>query len=740
MSGMEEDMDIVLKKDIERIQDEEKGDEEKIDERNFEDNPFIGDEIETPKAGMVFSSDEEIRNYYDNFARRQGFGVAKISSKSGDDGRPKYFSLACARNGKTISTAKGSYHPRPSTKTNCKAKINVTIKEDGRFIISRVYLDHNHALSPGKTRNFRRNKALDSRGKRRSEQNDLAGITLNQNSHSFADEAGCYENLAYGEKEIAKARQSRLGVGDAEALLVYFYRMQSRNPNFFYMIDVDEEWRIKNVFWADARCRAAYDSFGDVISFDTTYLTKSYDMPLAPFVGVNHHGQSMLFGCGLLFSEDTDTYIWLFKSWLTCMLGRSPKAIVTDQCKAIQTSVTEVFPNSRHRLCLWQIMQKLPLKLGELAQYNAIKRNLKNIVYDSVKPGDFEESWLQMVKDYNLENNEWLKSLYEDRHCWVPVFVENTYWAGMSTTQRSESKKAFFDEYVNSKTTLKQFVEQYDNALKSKVEKESKANLDSFNYTLPMITSLSIEKQFQMVYTNDIFKLFQDELRGLMYCNASFVKTEGSIATFEVTESVLGKDGVSWKEMEYEVLYNETECKVQCLCHLFEFKGILCRHAVSILIKKKVKEVPSHYILERWRKDMKRGYTLVKNVYDDFDNNEQRLHNNRLSPLLYEVQELGTVSDDRCELLVVLLGEVKKKLLACEGNQINQGPTMASPQHENKGGMCFQNNHCLFRHSLMYERYEPELAAVSTGSHIDAIPYLGKYDGVLGVLGCNRSH
>ncbi|CAA2957351.1 ureidoglycolate hydrolase [Olea europaea subsp. europaea] len=30
---------------------------------------------------------------------------------------------------------------------------------------------------------------------------------------------------------------------------------------------------------------------------------------------------------------------------------------------------------------------------------------------------------------------------------------------------------------------------------------------------------------------------------------------------------------------------------------------------------------------------------------------------------------------------------------------------------------------------------EPELAPVSTGSHIDAIPYSGKYDGVIGVLG-----
>ncbi|CAL5413487.1 unnamed protein product [Camellia sinensis] len=33
------------------------------------------------------------------------------------------------------------------------------------------------------------------------------------------------------------------------------------------------------------------------------------------------------------------------------------------------------------------------------------------------------------------------------------------------------------------------------------------------------------------------------------------------------------------------------------------------------------------------------------------------------------------------------------------------------------------------------EGYEPQLAAVATGSHIDAIPYSGKYDGVVGVLG-----
>ena len=36
----------------------------------------------------------------------------------------------------------------------------------------------------------------------------------------------------------------------------------------------------------------------------------------------------------------------------------------------------------------------------------------------------------------------------------------------------------------------------------------------------------------------------------------------------------------------------------------------------------------------------------------------------------------------------------------------------------------------MFRHGS-----EPDLPAVATGSHADAIPFSGKYDGVVGVLG-----
>ncbi|KAG6485421.1 hypothetical protein ZIOFF_053959 [Zingiber officinale] len=71
--------------------------------------------------------------------------------KKGDDGKQKYFCFGYAKSGKTVSQAKNALYPRPSIKTNCKAKINVVIRNDDNFVINNVSLEHNHVLSPGKS-------------------------------------------------------------------------------------------------------------------------------------------------------------------------------------------------------------------------------------------------------------------------------------------------------------------------------------------------------------------------------------------------------------------------------------------------------------------------------------------------------------------------------------------------------------------------------------------------------------
>ncbi|KAL2466693.1 Protein FAR1-RELATED SEQUENCE 5 [Abeliophyllum distichum] len=89
----------------------------------------------------------------------------------------------------------------------------------------------------------------------------------------------------------------------------------------------------------------------------------------------------------------------------------------------------------------------------------------------------------------------------------------------MSTTQRSESMNAFFDGYVNSKTSLKQFVEQYKRALRSKVEKEFQADFRSYSAMIPCLTNYGLEKQIQQVYTIEKFKEVQSELIQMTFCD-----------------------------------------------------------------------------------------------------------------------------------------------------------------------------------------------------------------------------
>lgn len=119
---------------------------------------------------------------------------------------------------------------------------------------------------------------------------------------------------------------------------------------------------------------------------------------------------------------------------------------------------------------------------------------------------------------------------------------------------------------------MRQFVEQYDSALKSKMEKENKADFDSLNSFYQLITGCYFEKQFQEAYTNAIFKLFQDELHGMLFCNFTLLRVDGSISIFNVIDIKEGIDEYRNKRFAYTMQYNDVECDIRCSCYLFEFK------------------------------------------------------------------------------------------------------------------------------------------------------------------------
>ncbi|XP_022855493.1 protein FAR1-RELATED SEQUENCE 5-like [Olea europaea var. sylvestris] len=277
-----------------------------------------GDGGIVPQVGMKFKDENEVYEFYKRYAYEVGFPVRRRNSKKDDDGVLQYVTLTCSREGQRSGCTSSSLKPQPTIQTGCKARISAAFDYQGFWVIRTVHLDHNHKTSPSKSRLFRCNRDISAHVKRKIEVNDLAGISLHKSFNSAIVEAGGYENLSCVEKDcrnyIEKVRRLKLGEGDTAAIQSYFSEMQAECLGFYFSIDLDEDSRLRNVFWADNRCRQAYKEFGDVVTFDTTYLTNKYDMPFAPFVGVNHHGQSTLFGCGLLSNENTDTFVWLFRT------------------------------------------------------------------------------------------------------------------------------------------------------------------------------------------------------------------------------------------------------------------------------------------------------------------------------------------------------------------------------------------------------------------------------------------
>ncbi|XP_027182572.1 protein FAR1-RELATED SEQUENCE 6-like isoform X2 [Coffea eugenioides] len=608
--------------------------------------PHLKREPPPPTVGLEFDSFDEAYDFYNGYAKDQGFGIRVSNSWFRSKRKERYRAkLSCSSAG--FKKKSEANNPRPETRTGCPAMIVIKLVDSKRWRIVEVELQHNHLVSPEIKRFYKSHKKMilaAQKSQQAEPVKEIHTIKLYRTSVINAAPNG-YSKVK--ERDVRHptdhSKHLELKEGDAHAVYNYFCRMKLTNPNFFYLMDLDDEGRLKNIFWADARSRSAYIYFSDAIAIDTTCLTNKYELPLVSFVGVNHHGQSVLLGCGFLGHESVEYFVWMFRSWLTCMLGRHPQVILTDQSKSLQMAISEVFPGTRHCYCLSYIMQRVPEKLGGLRGYEAIRKQLNQAVYNSMKIAEFETAWGSMVGQHGLGENKWLQSLHEDRQRWVPVYLKDTSFVGMIPVKENEVSKPLFDGYVHKHTSFKEFLDKYDLALQRKLMKEATGDTESRNCSFELRTKCNFELQLSKVYTKQIFEKFQIEVEGMYSCfNTRQVNINGPIITFAVKERVEVEE--SEKEVrQYEVLYETTNMEIRCICSLFNFRGYLCRHALNVFNYNGVEEIPSQYILPRWSKDYKRRFPLDP-FPNDVDVNDYVLRYNHLLSRAIQVIEEGAQS------------------------------------------------------------------------------------------------
>ncbi|GAU43932.1 hypothetical protein TSUD_135800 [Trifolium subterraneum] len=500
-------------------------------------------ETDEPKdiyLGQVVHSKEEAYDLYQEHAFKVGFSVRKGKECYYDNEKKntRLKDFYCSKQGFKNNEPDGEVaYRRGDSRTNCKAMVRFNVTKEGVWKVTKLILKHNHEFVPLHQRYLLRSMRNMSNLKEdriKSMVNDAIKIggfdkhgVMLKDMHNYVST----EKLKYIE------------AGDAQSLLNHLQNRQAQDSMFYYSVQLDQESRLTNVFWRDGKSVVDYNCFGDVVIFDTTYRANKYNLICAPFVGVNHHLQNIMFGCALLFDESEVSFAWLFKTFLESMGNQQPKTIFTTHDPAMAKAIGEVMPNACHRLCLWHIAKIAPSYLDSLISDQKFQSLFSKCMGGCDSEEEFQRTWDEMINVYKLQDHQWLSSMYEIRHKWSTAYSKNVFSAGIKSCQKIESTNNVLDEIAGKTTTLTQFLLAFEKMLKK-------------------WRRLEVEEEFK-----------------------NSQRTGGS-TSIEIGQS----DNVSNHEVmlnhmpnkKYTVTFDSSNMKISCSCCKFGSMGILCSHALRI--------------------------------------------------------------------------------------------------------------------------------------------------------------
>lgn len=561
-----------------------------------------------PFLGMEFPSHEAAQTFYYAYASRIGFDVRiRLSRRSTRDESFVMRRFVCTKEGYTPfeenSDEGKRKRNRTPTREGCKAMFEVMKKDYDRWIVSKLVMEHTHdlAVAPSKVHYIQSQSevvVLAKSGTVNREKSAAPASLKPQQAEAFGDLSNLLPMDLDPRTDARDPRQTAYGLEDTQNLLEYFKRKQVENNAFFYTFQLDKNNCLTHAVWVDAKAKLSYFCFGDAVTLDTSYKENKNMIPFVMLTGVNHHLQSVVFGCGLLTDESEASFVWLLENWLIAMCERPPASIVTDHHDVVCTAVSKVFPNTHRRLSKWYILNRLKERLSNFyIARPTFEGDLIKCIDESETVEVFEARWKSLLDNYDLKETSWLHFLYNIREKWVPVYLNDIFTAEISVTQRPESLKKFFEKYFNTKTTLPVFASLLDHALAGWNDRENLEDLAT-QFTRPILkTPSNMLKQVSDIYTRTVFDIFQDE----------FVESLGYYVD-KVEDGVICKYNVA-KDEDVEttctVMYNSSDKRTSCSCCKFETSGILCRHILRVFLTVDMRSIPEYYILKRWTKDAK---------------------------------------------------------------------------------------------------------------------------------------
>ncbi|XP_056695721.1 protein FAR1-RELATED SEQUENCE 5-like [Spinacia oleracea] len=278
--------------------------------------------------------------------------------------------------------------------------------------------------------------------------------------------------------------------------------------------------------------------------------------------------------------------------------GTSQQVMVADHC--IEQVTLNVFPSLRHRLCLWHLSKNANNRFGLLKSDKNFKNAFYKCLSGCITPNDFEETWKSMINTFKLEKDDWFNRLYGLKEKWCTTLSKDFLFAGILSSQRSESTNHVVGFKANKSTTLTEFYSIFQATINRWRKTEEK---DDFDCTRGIPTSeLSVSailKHAANVYTITLFREFEEEFKLSVGSSAKFKGSVGRTVFFEVwIEGITG----SRKEVQFKM----EDSTVTCTCKNFEESGWLCFHCLRILHLHSINTILDRYITTKWTRYAKK--------------------------------------------------------------------------------------------------------------------------------------
>ncbi|KAL8520317.1 hypothetical protein ACS0TY_011023 [Phlomoides rotata] len=264
-----------------------------------------------------------------------------------------------------------------------------------------------------------------------------------------------------------------------------------------------------------------------------------------------------------------------------------------------------VFPETRHRLCLWHLHQNAITRFGKLKSDSEFKSMFNKCLSGCGNEEEFENCWTSMITKYELENNGWFNILYGLKQKWCTALSKGFFSARIRSSQRSESTNLAIGFNASLTTNLTEFYGIYKNTVKRwrRIEQQ-----DEFNCSRALpdtgFEMARIMRHASEVYTLTLFKEFQKEFMKGIYASSKIVGDHDTTTIYMVT-SPRG-------ESNNEVIFDSSLKLLTCDCLGFEEFGMLCYHSLRVLLINSVQKIQDAYIKNRWTK------TAKSEVWDKF--------------------------------------------------------------------------------------------------------------------------